>query len=258
MAGKKTNAPKAPAKAAKRAAPKPIKAEKPGALGSLKKMLGLGGAKSSVAAKPTAAAAKTQAKAMGKSRVAPAGGKPAASAKTAQPAQPAAPVVAGKRGAKGAKPAAPAVMAPKGAPAGKKGAGKGGPLSELRAGGLRAHEPVASTAPVCREVACELMATTGGYCRMHYIKNWKKIKRKEMILKERKLNGYIEELVSKYPDKYIEAIRQDLASEKDFAKVIADLEIDEGLDDFESVETETAEGLIDNIKREFDDEGDVF
>ena len=92
--------------------------------------------------------------------------------------------------------------------------------------------------PVCREVACELLSTTGGYCRMHYIKNWKKIKRKEMILKERKLNHYIEELVSKYPDKYIEAIRQDLESEKDFAKVIADLEIEEGLDDFESVETE--------------------
>jgi hypothetical protein len=102
------------------------------------------------------------------------------------------------------------------------------------------------------------MATTGGYCRMHYIKNWKKIKRKEMILREKKLNSYIEELVSKYPDKYIEAIRQDLASEKDFAKVVADLEIDESLDDFETVETEGAEGIIDNLKRDFDDEGDVF
>lgn len=112
--------------------------------------------------------------------------------------------------------------------------------------------------PVCREVACELMATTGGYCRMHYIKNWKKVKRKEMILKERKLNHYIEELVSKYPDKYIEAIRQDLASEKDFAKVIADLEIEESVDDFETVETESAEEIVDNIKRDFEDEGESF
>ncbi|MBI3557607.1 MAG: hypothetical protein HY074_15205 [Deltaproteobacteria bacterium] len=119
-------------------------------------------------------------------------------------------------------------------------------------------DSLAHGAPVCREVACELMSTTGGYCRMHYIKNWKKIKRKEMILKEKKLNHYIEELVSKYPDKYIEAIRQDLASEKDFAKVIADLEIEEGMDDFESVETESAEGIIDNLKRDFEDDGDVF
>jgi hypothetical protein len=122
----------------------------------------------------------------------------------------------------------------------------------------KAAKAAHSSHGVCREVACELMSTTGGYCRMHYIKNWKKIKRKEMILKEKKLNSYIEELVSKYPDKYIEAIRQDLASEKDFAKVISDLEIEEGLDDFESVETESAEGIIDNLKRDFEDDGDVF
>ncbi|MGE4233314.1 MAG: hypothetical protein AB7F43_08300 [Bacteriovoracia bacterium] len=114
-----------------------------------------------------------------------------------------------------------------------------------------------SASSVCREVACDLSATTGGYCRMHYIKNWKKIKRKELILKEKKLNRYIEELVSKYPDKYIEAIRQDLASEKDFAKVVSDLEIEEGLDDFES-DSDTTEGLLDNFKREVEDDGDIF
>jgi len=111
--------------------------------------------------------------------------------------------------------------------------------------------------PVCREVACELLATSGGYCRLHYIKNWKKVKRKELILRERKLNQYIEELVSKYPDKYIEAIRQDLTTEKDFLKVISDLEIDEGMDDFE-LDTEATEGILDNIKRDYEDEGDAF
>ena len=40
---------------------------------------------------------------------------------------------------------------------------------------------------VCREVACEGLGTTAGYCRLHYIKNWRKIKRKEVILKEGKL-----------------------------------------------------------------------
>ena len=49
-------------------------------------------------------------------------------------------------------------------------------------------------------------------------------------------------LVSKYPDKYIEAIRQDLANDKEFAKVISDLEIDEGMDDFESGESEAPRG----------------
>lgn len=109
---------------------------------------------------------------------------------------------------------------------------------------------------VCREVACEGLATTAGYCRLHYIKNWKKIKRKEQILSEGKLNQYIEELVLKYPDKYIEAIRQDLSSEKEFAKVIYDLDLDESVDEFD-IEGETVDSLIDTIKRDFDDEGET-
>lgn len=109
---------------------------------------------------------------------------------------------------------------------------------------------------ICREIACELNATTLQYCRMHYIKNWKKIKRKELILKERRLNSYIEELVSKYPDKYIEALREDLASEKDFAKVIADLEIDENMDDDFETDTEGAENIIDSLKRDFEEDED--
>jgi hypothetical protein len=111
---------------------------------------------------------------------------------------------------------------------------------------------------VCREVACEGLATSGGYCRLHYIKNWKKVKRKEAILREKKLDQYIEELVAKYPDKYIEAIRQDLANDKDFAKVIHDLDLDEGSDDFDGEGGESMDSLIDTIKRDFDDDGDTF
>jgi len=125
-----------------------------------------------------------------------------------------------------------------------------------RTAGIRAALE-ASGETVCREVACEGLSTTGGYCRLHYIKNWKKIKRKELILKEKKLNSYIEELVAKYPDKYIDAIRQDLANDKDFAKVIYDLDLDEDGDDFDE-NGESAEGLIDNIKRDFEDNDDGF
>lgn len=111
---------------------------------------------------------------------------------------------------------------------------------------------------VCREVACEGLGTSGGYCRMHYIKNWKKIKRKEVILKEGKLNQYIEELVAKYPDKYIEAIRQDLTNDKEFAKVIHDLDLDESVDEFSDAEGESLDAIVGDIKRDFDDEGDAF
>jgi hypothetical protein len=127
--------------------------------------------------------------------------------------------------------------------------------------GLTARGSLAgSSEGVCREVACESAATTGGYCRMHYIKNWKKIKRKEIILSEGRLNQYIEELVAKYPDKYLEAIRQDLATDRDFAKVIFDLDLDEGTDDFEG-EGESAESVVDVRgagSRDFDDDSDAF
>ena len=105
---------------------------------------------------------------------------------------------------------------------------------------------------MCRESGCENQATTKGYCRLDYIKNWKKIKRKEMILKEGKLNQYIEELVSKYPDKYIEVIRQDLSTEVNFTKVIHDLELDETMDDLE-YDGDSIDSLIGSIRKE--DEG---
>jgi hypothetical protein len=175
-----------------------------------------------------------------------------------------------KGAATGAKVEAPAPAPAKGA----RGKGKADPAAaaaQARASSVsaamakvkgtpaksRAARAEESGDQVCREVACEGLATSGGYCRMHYIKNWKKIKRKELILKEGKLNQYIEELVAKYPDKYIEAIRQDLATDKDFAKVIYDLDLDESVDDFE-VEGENVDQIIDTIKRDFDDEGEGF
>lgn len=271
MAGKKAKSPAKPASKAGAPAAKTAGAKKaqPGPISSLKKMLGMGAKQEKQATSKKGAAPSAAAKGRKGAAPAPVAKKGApvkgAAGKAAAPAKALAPVkgtVAGKaqapaKGAAG-KGAAPAPTAPvKGAKGAKGGKGASKALTSLSLKGEKATHD-ANGAAVCREVACELMATTAHYCRMHYIKNWKKIKRKEMILKEKKLNHYIEELISKYPDKYIEAIRQDLASEKDFAKVIADLEIDEGTDDFESVDTESAEGIIDTIKRDFEDEGDVF
>lgn len=113
----------------------------------------------------------------------------------------------------------------------------------------------ANAAHMCRELSCENTATTKGYCRLDYIKNWKKIKRKEMILKEGKLNQYIEELVGKYPDKYIDVIRQDLSTEVNFNKVIHDLELDESIDDLD-YDGDSIDALIGGIKKDIEDIGD--
>jgi len=144
------------------------------------------------------------------------------------------------------KPAGTSVLTKTGKPV-KKAVSKAG-------SGLTAH----GLGDSCREVACENMATTGPCCRMHYIKNWRRIKNKEKILSENRLNGFIEELVSKYPEKYIEAIRADLASEKEFAKVISDLDLDESVDDFEGEGGENVENIIDTIRRDFDEDTEGF
>jgi hypothetical protein len=215
---------------------------------------------------PKAVAAKTASKPLAKAqpvKAAPAP-KQAASAKGGK-TPPLAPVkAAAVKTMPAKKPPAP-ISAAK-AEANKKGvaAAAGKSLANLKAAKSPhlAKSPLSSgrglsDSEVCREIACEGLATTAGYCRLHYIKNWRKIKRKEIILKEGKLNQYIEELVAKYPDKYIEAIRQDLATDKEFSKVISDLDLDESSDDFEG-DGENVDALIDTIKRDFDDEGDAF
>ena len=78
----------------------------------------------------------------------------------------------------------------------------------------------------CVEKYCENLQTTQGFCRFHYIKNWKTIKKKALILKEGKLQLFIEELINKFPAKYIEAIMQDLSGDKEFYLVLKDLNID--------------------------------
>ncbi len=80
---------------------------------------------------------------------------------------------------------------------------------------------------LCRVRDCDQAATVEGYCRYHYLLLWKKIQVRRKILQDGKLERYVEELTSRYPDKFLEMIRKDLRSEKDFLAAIAELEIDE-------------------------------
>lgn len=77
----------------------------------------------------------------------------------------------------------------------------------------------------CVEKGCDNIRTTQSYCRLHYLRNWKVIQKKREILKEGKLQEYIEELISKYPPKYIEALLSDLSDDKEFYTVLNQLNI---------------------------------
>lgn len=97
----------------------------------------------------------------------------------------------------------------------------------------------------CIEKGCDNPATSMGYCRYHYIRSWKEIKRKEAILLEGKLQMYVKELVEKYPVKYIEGILTDLEDEKSFFNILREL----------NIETEDAE--FDGENEEGDDDQDI-
>lgn len=91
----------------------------------------------------------------------------------------------------------------------------------------------------CRVRDCDQIAAVDSYCRYHYLLLWKKIQVRKKILADGKLERYIDELTSRYPDKFLDVIRRDLRTEKDFISAIQELEIDEsGVDaDFEEENT---------------------
>lgn len=80
---------------------------------------------------------------------------------------------------------------------------------------------------LCRVRDCDQVSNVEGYCRYHYLLLWKKIQVRKSILMDGKLEKYVEDLMARYPDKFLEVIRKDLKTEKDFLSVIQELEIDE-------------------------------
>ncbi len=91
----------------------------------------------------------------------------------------------------------------------------------------------------CIEKGCDNIRTTQSYCRLHYLRNWKVVQKKREILKEGKLQEYIEELILKYPTKYIESLLSDLSDDKEFYRVLNELNITSEFD-FEEDEFENA------------------
>ncbi|XGC79405.1 hypothetical protein ACES2L_08700 [Bdellovibrio bacteriovorus] len=92
----------------------------------------------------------------------------------------------------------------------------------------------------CRARDCDQIAAVDAYCRYHYLLFWKKIQVRKKILADGKLERYVEELTSRYPDKFLEMIRRDLRTEKDFLGAIQELEIDESATENEFEEDTSA------------------
>ena len=106
---------------------------------------------------------------------------------------------------------------------------------------------------ICKEEGCHNAQTTGGFCRYHYLKNWKKIKKDEHEKAVRRLNRYIEAVCKKNPKKYLEEIKEDINTGKFDLDVQNREDVDELYRLFnESSYDDDVERLIKDLKIEKD------
>lgn len=114
---------------------------------------------------------------------------------------------------------------------------------------------------LCRVRDCDQVANVDVYCRYHYLLLWKRIQVRKTILQDGKLEKYVVDLTSRYPDKFLEMIKKDMKSEKDFLSAIQELEIDEsGISDMDDSDDD-AQSFADEIRGVadapvIDDDGD--
>jgi|SRR3989338_5656564 len=106
---------------------------------------------------------------------------------------------------------------------------------------------------LCKEEGCHNAQTTGGFCRLHYLKNWKDIQHAKKKKAAKNLNRYIESILKRYPDRYVEVIKKEIRSKK-FDQFVEDefgTEEPGGLFDSPTYEQEIDE-ILDQLKLDKD------
>lgn len=102
---------------------------------------------------------------------------------------------------------------------------------------------------LCKEKGCNNSSTTMGYCRVHYLKNWKEIKDKQKQKSLKNLNKYIDHIMHKHPEGYMDVIREDLRNYDQFSrKAESYLSDDEFHDVMDEVSDDDIDRIIDQIK----------
>ncbi|MCE9625777.1 MAG: hypothetical protein K8R69_10075 [Deltaproteobacteria bacterium] len=71
---------------------------------------------------------------------------------------------------------------------------------------------------LCKEAGCNNQQTTAGFCRLHYLKNWKKIQGDRKRKAAKNLNKYIESIVRSNPDRAQNALKENLRDEPAFER----------------------------------------
>lgn len=97
-----------------------------------------------------------------------------------------------------------------------------------------------------------------GYCRLHYITNWKRIKLSEQMKNENRLNAYVDKLVKKYPGNYLDRIKEGLEDEDKFKETIEDLSLEYVADEEELLNEDSDDSgeIIEKLSRYMGDSND--
>lgn len=87
----------------------------------------------------------------------------------------------------------------------------------------------------CKVLGCDRLYFAKGYCRLHYIKYWKRIKIKERLMSESLMDDHAHSLIDQYPDEFIDQLREDIKR-------------------YEDLDEEDVEGIIDEFLNQENDE----
>ncbi len=102
---------------------------------------------------------------------------------------------------------------------------------------------------ICKDTGCQNTATTLGYCRIHYLKNWHEIKREQKAKSVQNLNRYIEHVMKANPDGYLDVIRHDLHDEDHFRETAEHFMSDEDFNDMlQDIGDDDIANIIGSIK----------
>lgn len=118
----------------------------------------------------------------------------------------------------------------------------------MKSGGKKnSKEAATKKKRFCIQAECKEPAVSHGYCRLHYIANWKHIKFNNHVKAERRLNAYVDRLARKYPKDFLEKIKEGLENEEVFRATVEELEVDSDNENAET-EREFLERLADKLK----------
>ena len=100
----------------------------------------------------------------------------------------------------------------------------------------------------CAESGCRKAAQSQGYCRLHYLANWRHIKLNKQIKAESRLNSFVDRIAKKYPKDFMEKIKEGLEDEDKFKQVAQELDIDPAEPNTEDTENEFLEKFLRAVK----------